>query len=495
MSFPSLVKTSDYDIYTKKYLQNLALEIQLNQNNFNKNVGYFKTGVQDTERTDSRSIEERAADVEKLKVQARVMLNKISDPTNTNEVLDYLVKNGEMLFFFIQQFPTFEKLVKEQFSGGIRAPLLISLIYKRFVSQQEDSLLPESAEFDIISKVMTSDDVDVLLGETKNDLLKEELRNVKSQLPPQSEVKRITDDPVRYKDELKYVADLLKNSPNVDDYNKLIEEYNDASLKDELNNYDLENAEQDMIDKLNSFILETANFRNNPANIEKIEKINKETKTRTDLTRSIPKAIDTRIKQKSEAERNREKSLRSIRQGRPLKSSSIQQRRLSPQEELQSSIKLGRPLKSTTTTITQPVLSLSPQEQVQSDILKKRTKAPNRSPELIAAEKAEKEARRLKRLEKTQATLENRLLGVQLPTPVVSVPQKTTEKVATIGSGLLNKQEQHAHRFKVLKGEILAGNTSRQVIKEMRSLVKTLMSSQELSIDQGNNIIKELKTL
>ena len=38
MSFPSLVKTSDYDIYTKKYLQNLALEIQLNQNNFNKNV-------------------------------------------------------------------------------------------------------------------------------------------------------------------------------------------------------------------------------------------------------------------------------------------------------------------------------------------------------------------------------------------------------------------------------------------------------------------------
>ena len=35
----------------------------------NKNVAFMKTGVQDTERTDSRSIEERAGDVEKLKVQ------------------------------------------------------------------------------------------------------------------------------------------------------------------------------------------------------------------------------------------------------------------------------------------------------------------------------------------------------------------------------------------------------------------------------------------
>ena len=38
MAFRSLTTTSDYDIYTKQYLANIALQIQLNQNNFNKNI-------------------------------------------------------------------------------------------------------------------------------------------------------------------------------------------------------------------------------------------------------------------------------------------------------------------------------------------------------------------------------------------------------------------------------------------------------------------------
>jgi hypothetical protein len=201
------------NVYTTKYLQSLALQIQLNQNNFDKNVGYMKTGVQDTERPDSRSIEERAGDVEKLKVQARVMLNKITDATNTNEVLDYLAKNGEILFFFIQQFPAIEKLVKQQYAGGVRAPILISLIYKRFISQQEDSLMPESADFDIVSNLMTSQDADILVNQTRNLELKQKLISLSSVLPSQQEIKRLIDDPAGNKDEIKFVAEMFKNSP------------------------------------------------------------------------------------------------------------------------------------------------------------------------------------------------------------------------------------------------------------------------------------------
>jgi hypothetical protein len=462
MAFPALVKTSDYDVYTKKYLENIALEIKLNQQNFDKNVGFMRTGVQDTERADSRSIEERAGDVEKLKVQARVMLNKISDATNSNEVLTYLVKNGEILFFFIQQFPSIEKQVKKQFSGGIRAPLLISLIYKRFIAQQDDSLLPESAEFDIIAKVMTSDDVDVLLNETKNELLKTELQNVKSQLPPQNEIKRITDDPVRYSDELKVVAEIFKNSPNVDDYNRLIEEYNDASLKDSLNNYDLEDAEQNMINKLNSFLLETASFRNNPANAEKIERIQNQTKSRADLTRIIPKAIDERIKQKTEAERtllgSRKRTIEELKGKIKLKPTVIQPK----QPTLLSELKTGTNLKPSRG---RPAGA-------------KDTKPRIRTP------KAVKQAERI-----PEAPTNTPIIIPQAPT---NTPET---KIVPTGSGLLNILEQNAHRFKVLKGELLAGNTSRKVINEMRSLVKKLLGAQELTIDQAQGILKELKTL
>jgi len=132
------------------------------------------------------------------------------------------------------------------------------------------------------------------------------------------------------------------------------------------------------------------------------------------------------------------------------------------------------------------------QEELRTVKLKGKPKGTkNRPKEVIEKEKAEK-------AEKQQAKLENRLLGVQLPTPIgYTVPQKKkSEKVPVpTGKGLLNKQEQLSHRFKVLKGEILAGNTASQVIKEMRSLVKQLVSSQELSIDQANGILKELKTL
>jgi len=301
MSFPSLNNTSDYDVYTTKYLQSLALQIQLNQNNFDKNVGFMKTGVQDTERPDSRSIEERAGDVEKLKVQARVMLNKISDATNTNEVLDYLVKNGELLFFFIQQFPAIEKLVKEQYAGGVRAPILISLIYKRFISQQEDSLMPESADFDIVSKMMTRLDAEVLLNQTNNPELRDKLIDLARVLPSRQEIKTLLENPAGNKDEIKFVAEMFKNSPSVSDYNSLTEEYNDAPLKDDLTNYDLEEAEDKMIQIITSFLIERRAFQENTTNQKRMLQIDRTNFKRK--TKPLPVAKDTRIARTSEQQR------------------------------------------------------------------------------------------------------------------------------------------------------------------------------------------------
>ena len=656
MSFPSLNKTSDYDVYTNQYLQSLALQIQLNQNNFDKNVAYMRTGVQDTERPDSRSIEERAADVEKLKVQARVMLNKISDATNTTEVLDYLTKNGELLFFFIQQFPAIEKLVKEQYVGGIRAPILISMIYKRFISQQEDSLMPESEDFDIVSKVLTVEDATVILNETNNDQLKSEIQNAVSELLPQSELKKLTDDPVRYKDELKFVAQILKNSPNVDDYNNLIDEYNDASIKDDINNYDLENAEQNMINKLSSYLVERGKFIQLPESIETAQKIQKSTKLRT--TKSLPKSENTKVIQTSERERalkrGRKKTIEDIASSTQINLKPVGERVIKPskpnvfselkttptlkpantkiakvplsdqleQEKLAQKVEQEsqqrnkafaelsssqRRLKPTTTKISPP----SPAEQMKIDeaikekeevasLISKFYKKKQTNPmvedevkvkelkrisdemEKLKRERDDiklKEEQKQKQLDKVKAfqeklakrkistfvkkqldkgkneisKLEDEIIELEnldddvilkqesikakkdeldikkkagrpkgakdinprIRTPksvkqaeripeaptnppilIPRAPTNTPEIVPIpIGKGLLNKQEQLTHRFKVLKGEILAGNTASEVVKEMKSLVKKLVKSGELSLEQQSGILKELKTL
>lgn len=490
MSFPPLNNTSDYDVYTTKYLQNLALQIQLNQKNFNENVAYMKTGVQQTERPDQRSIEERAGDVEKLKIQARVMLNKISDASNASEVLDYLVKNGELLFFFIQQFPAIEKIVKEQFSGGIRAPMLISMIYKKFTQQQEESLLPESSEFDIVSNVMTAEDADRIFKETKNDILKQELINMQGLLIPEKELNRIVNDPVKYMEELKFYSEIFKNSPNVEDYNRLIEEYNDAPLKDELNNYDLERAEDNLIAKINAYIPE-ATSKIPTTGVKKFKQpITKE--------RTIPKERPTRTTQKTEGERKlmkaKKQTLEQITTQSPVLKKSptpeVQNVVISQLKEKRKQKEEAEKQKQIEADIKQKELESEASSKI-SKFYKKKVRGKDLVPRKKRTSKAEMIAKRL-----PEAPTNPPILIPRAPQNI-PLPEETEEEkqVPTTGSGLLNKHEQQTHRFKVLKGEILAGNTSKKLIQEMKTLVKQLVKSGELTLDQSSGILKELKTL
>ena len=163
MSIPALNNTTDYDVYTKKYLQSLNLQVELNKKNFDANYAFQKTGVQETERPDMRPIEERMADVEKLKIQARMMLNKVTDANNTNQIMEYLLKNSNILFFFIQNFPSLEAIVKQQFSGGILASQMISLIYKSYLKYTDEALIPNSEDYQLVSSLVTQEEIKQLM--------------------------------------------------------------------------------------------------------------------------------------------------------------------------------------------------------------------------------------------------------------------------------------------------------------------------------------------
>jgi hypothetical protein len=138
MSIPPTTKPSDYDKFLSRYLADLNLQVKLNQENYDANVAFFKTGVQATERADTRSLESRKMDVETLKIQARTMLNKLTNSLSADEVLTFLVNNN-LLFFFVQNFVDFERTINKRYpSQTASAPILRVLIQKSFDKQNEE---------------------------------------------------------------------------------------------------------------------------------------------------------------------------------------------------------------------------------------------------------------------------------------------------------------------------------------------------------------------
>ena len=138
MSIPPTTKPCDYDRFLSRYLADLNLQVKLNQENYDANVAFFKTGVQATERADTRSLEARKMDVETLKIQARTMLNKLTNSLSADEVLTFLVNNN-LLFFFVQNFVDFERTINKRYpSQTASAPILRVLIQKSFDKQNEE---------------------------------------------------------------------------------------------------------------------------------------------------------------------------------------------------------------------------------------------------------------------------------------------------------------------------------------------------------------------
>ena len=192
MSIPPVNKPSDYDKFFSRYLSDLSLQVKLNQENYDANVTFFKTGVQATERADTRSLEQRSTDVETLKIQARAMLNKLTNSNSADEVLTFLI-NSNLLFFFVQNFVDFERNINKCYpSQTASAPILRVLIQKSFDKQNEeipllkDELIVATnsvASREIMQKVLN----DVYNKSDTNVVLYETIRNNLSLFPTMQE--------------------------------------------------------------------------------------------------------------------------------------------------------------------------------------------------------------------------------------------------------------------------------------------------------------------
>lgn len=92
-------KPLDAEKFRKAYLKTLALQESINQKNLNANKLFIKTGTPQ-QPTDTRSVEEKFADQQRIKVDLRSSLLKLMDGTNAEKV----VQNASASqFYFMSQ--------------------------------------------------------------------------------------------------------------------------------------------------------------------------------------------------------------------------------------------------------------------------------------------------------------------------------------------------------------------------------------------------------
>jgi hypothetical protein len=127
MSNPQLSREE----FRKRYLASLSTEIKNDAKNLTANQVFRDTGVP-SQPVDTRTITEKLADVEGLKQLLRMELNKITDSTSASQIIGQL--EAEELRFAYEQFATIERDMRTRFASGVPADIFVSYL-RRLVEQ------------------------------------------------------------------------------------------------------------------------------------------------------------------------------------------------------------------------------------------------------------------------------------------------------------------------------------------------------------------------
>lgn len=111
--------------YRKQYLASLALQSKNDALNLSANQVFRETGTPSAP-ADTRTITEKVADVEGLKQLVREQLQRITDSTSASQIIGQLDKD-ELQFVF-QQFGTIERDISARFKQGVPADIFVQYL-------------------------------------------------------------------------------------------------------------------------------------------------------------------------------------------------------------------------------------------------------------------------------------------------------------------------------------------------------------------------------
>jgi hypothetical protein len=126
--------------YRDAYLGTLKLQTQINQANLEANKIFKKTGMTPSEKTDTRTIEEKYADLEGLKISIRKALTGFADNRVAEEISQNLETLGaDDLIFASNNMANILEILKKYYKNGIANANQFMETYERFKTKFNDT--------------------------------------------------------------------------------------------------------------------------------------------------------------------------------------------------------------------------------------------------------------------------------------------------------------------------------------------------------------------
>jgi len=119
------------------YLSNLKLQTQINDQNYNANKTYIRTGQLPVEPTDTRSLTDKLADTQRMKIDLRSKLHSITDGENAGLIVSGLTPD-ELIFLTQQYAPIFEYM-KKNYSVGVPATIFVNYL-RRYIEKSNQTM-------------------------------------------------------------------------------------------------------------------------------------------------------------------------------------------------------------------------------------------------------------------------------------------------------------------------------------------------------------------
>ena len=153
MSGQPLRQSGDSQVFREQYLANLGLRAKIDDKNLQANKIYKRTGQLPVEPTDTRTLAEKYADVERIKIDIRNKLLSITDGINAQQIITTF--NEPEIIFLSQQWEPISSFMKKNYSLGVPAPIFIDYLDRyiiKFNSNKgvEDNLQQQNMMNDLI---------------------------------------------------------------------------------------------------------------------------------------------------------------------------------------------------------------------------------------------------------------------------------------------------------------------------------------------------------
>ena len=128
MSGQPVKNATDAEKFRRQYMDNLNLRAKLDEIDLQANKLYKRTGQIPVELSDFRTTNERLADIQNLKVEARSKLLEIADGQEANKIAQSLSDNE--LLFYSQSAEEINKILKPKYRFGIYAEIFIPFLQR-----------------------------------------------------------------------------------------------------------------------------------------------------------------------------------------------------------------------------------------------------------------------------------------------------------------------------------------------------------------------------